>query len=176
MKNIVLFLFFLTAYPLLAQDESVKLKLRHIKGIRGVDVEYGISKFGNYYGVGYVHFFNDVFFINPSLKYETSRIGLTDVWQYSLFLSFQRSIYKVEDVLFINAGFAPCAQVQTSKNEVLEKEDLSFPFGAALNFNIELYVLNRLALRADFSEIYSYNDKFGSFRYLAGGGLRFYFN
>lgn len=176
MRKTFLFFFLFIVLLLKAQEDPVKLKLRHIKGIKGVEAGYGITKFGNYYSLGYINFLDADYFLYPSLIYETSKIGVSEVREYSLSFSFQRTVYKVEDALYINVGVSPYAQIQTSRNDILDKQDLSIPVGVALDLNVEFYILNSLSLKAGISEVYSYNDKFGSFRYLAGGGLRFYFN
>ena len=154
------------------KEEKIKLKLRHIKGVHGIDIGSGITKFSSYYQFSYYRFFSDNYFIKPSLSYEVGKIGLTKYNEYSLFVSFERCFVKLKDFVFINGGLAPVMQLQNSQNDVLEKSGTYFPLGVSADVNIEVFVLNKVALFGSFNEIYTPNDKFGNFRYLFGGGLK----
>ena len=154
------------------QDEKVRLKLRHLKGVQGIDLGCGITKFSSYYQFSYYYFFSDKYFIKPTLSYETGKIGLTNYNEYSLFVSFERCFVKLKDFVFINGGLAPVPQLQNTQNDVLLKNETFFPLGVSADINVELFVLNKLALFGSFNEIYSPKDKFGNFRYMVGGGIK----
>ncbi len=158
------------------EQEKVTLKLRHIKGSQGFDMGGGVTKFGNYYQLSYYYFFQDKYFIKPTLSYEAGKIGLTKYSEYSLMLNFERCFVKYRDFIFLNGGLAPVIQLQNTSNEVLSQSDTYFPYGISADINLEIFVLSKVALFGSLSEIYCPNDKFGNFRYLLGGGLKINFN
>lgn len=158
------------------EEAKAKLKLRHIKGIRGFDLGGGVTKFGNYYQVSYIRFLEDRYFVKPSFSYEAGKIGLTKYSEYSLFVSFQKCFVKYKDFMFINGGLSPVFQMQITNNSVLEKSDTFYPFGVSLDINVELFLFNKLALFGSVNEIFTPNDKFGNLRYLLGGGIKIYLN
>jgi hypothetical protein len=167
---------FLGISQLIAQEDEPDLKLRHIKGIKGLDLNYGFNKGGNYFGIGYVQFLTNVYTINPTIRYESGTIELTKYKEYTAILSFQRSIVNFKDRLYIFGGLGPCAQLLQTQNSILDKNETFTPFGISGEVNIEFFVFNRLSLKAELSEIYSFNDKFGTFRYFIAPGLRIYLN
>ena len=154
------------------KEEKIRLKLRHLKGVQGIDIGGGITKFSNYYQFSYYYFFSDKYFIKPSLSYEVGKIGLTNYNEYSLMVSFERCFVKFRDFVFINGGLAPVPQIQNTQNDVLEKSGTFFPLGVSADVNVELFVLNKVALFGSFNEIYTPKDKFGNFRYMLGGGIK----
>ena len=154
------------------KEEKIKLKLRHLKGVQGIDLSTGVTKFSNYYQFSYYYFISDKYFIKPSLSYEVGKIGLTNYNEFSLFLSFERCFVKLRDFIFINGGLAPVAQFQQTQNDVLQKSGTFFPLGVSADVNVELFVFNKVALFGSFNEIYTPKDKFGNFRYMMGGGIK----
>src|ERR1039457_2395565 len=109
------------------QDEKIHLKLRHLKGVQGIDIGGGVTKFSNYYQFSYYYFFSDKYFIKPSLSYEVGKIGLTNYNEYSLLVSFERCFVKLRDFVFINGGLAPVPQIQNTQNDVLQMSGTFFP-------------------------------------------------
>src|ERR1035437_1333246 len=103
------------------QDEKITLKLRHIKGVQGIDIGAGVTKFSTYYQLSYYYFLGDKYFIKPSLSYETGKIGLTKYSEYSLLLGFERCFLKYRDFVFLNGGVSPVIQLQNNRNEVLQQ-------------------------------------------------------
>jgi hypothetical protein len=142
------------------------------KGVQGIDIGGGVTRFSNYYQFSYYYFISDNYFIKPSLSFEVGKIGLTKYNEYSLLVSFEKCFLKLKDFVFINGGVAPAVQLQNSQNDVLEKSGAYFPLGVSLDVNMEIFVFSKVALFGSLNEIYSPNDRFGSFRYLLGGGLK----
>lgn len=172
----ILTLCLLLSMQIFAQEDLPQLKLRHIKGFKGIDLSYGFNKGGNYFGLGYTQFLTNVYTVNPILRYETTKIDLTRIKEYTLLLSFQRNIVNLQDVFYIFAGLGPCIQLQQTENKILGKTETYTPYGFAVDINLELFILNNLSLKAEFSEIYSVNDHFGNFRYFIAPGIRIYLN
>lgn len=156
------------------QDE-VNLKLRHIKGVQGMDIGGGITKFGNYYQASYIHFLKDKFFIRPSLSFETGKIGMTKYDEYSLFVAFNKDVFVFREFFFLSVGLAPAIQMQNTSNEIVKLDKFYYPLGVMADITLELFVFNKVTLAATATEIYSPKDKFGAFRYLMGGGVKIYF-
>lgn len=157
------------------QEDEIHLKLRHIKGVQGSDISIGITKFGNYGQVSYVKFLKDKFLIRPSFSYETGKIGQTKYQEFSLFIEANRDIFAFKEFFFVSAGLAPAIQMQNTSNDIVKVDKVYYPLGVMMNVNMELFIFNKVTLFGTVSEIYSPKDKFGSLRYLAGGGMRIYF-
>ena len=154
------------------QEEKITLKLRHIKGSRGIGMGAGITKFSTYYELSYYYFLQDKYVIKPSLSFEIGKIGLTKYSEYSLVLGMDRCFIKYRDFVFLNGGLSSVIQLQNTHNDVLPQVNSYFPLGIALEANLEIFVLRKVAIFSSLSEIYSPHDKFGSFRYMLGGGLK----
>jgi hypothetical protein len=151
-----------------------RLRLRHVKGKVGLEASYGLSKFGPYFGVGYVNFLNDKLIFNPNIKYELGTIGTSRFEQYAFFMSLQRTFYHYKQLGYFNAGLAPGLHVQKADNEIVNKHETFFPMGVSVDANIEVFITNGVVLKIEASEIFS-NDKFGFCRFIAGAGIRVYF-
>lgn len=157
------------------QDEEINLKLRHIKGVQGTDVSFGITKFGNYAQASYVKFLKDKFLIRPSFSYEMGKIGQTKYQEFSLFIEVNRDIFSFKELFFVSTGLAPAVQLQNTSNDIVRIDKTYYPLGIMMNVNVELFIFNKATVFGTISEIYSPKDKFGPFRYLAGGGVKIYF-
>jgi len=181
-QYLVLFSILLSSYAMAQLPTEIKqedqpfekMKLRHVKGKSGLDAGYGYTAHGPYYGLGFVHFLSNTLIINPTLRYETGKINYTGFNQYTLFLSLQKNVFKYDNYSFINVGLSPVFTYQMTDNEIFKKQETFYPVGVSIDVNIELFISNGVVLRFEASEVFS-NDKFGFPRFLAGGGLRFYF-
>lgn len=178
MKKFSLTFVFFISISILAfsQYEREKISLRYVKGYNGFEIGAGITKFSKYYSISSQHFFKDKYFLRPSVSYEFGRIELTDYRELSLIVGINRNIINYQDILFINIGIGPALQNQTTNNELLDLKDEFFLLGVAGNINLELYLTKHIALNGNLTEIYSFNDKFGKFRYLLGAGLKISLN
>ena len=156
-------------------QEEINLKLRHIKGVKGMEIGGGITKFGSYYQASYLHFIKDKFYMKPSFAFETGKIGLTQYQEHSLFIEFDRDLFVLKEFLFVSVGLAPAIQVQNTNNEIVKPNNIYYPLGVMMNVNLEFFIFNKVTLNAQVAEIYSPKDKFGAFRYTIGGGVKIYF-
>lgn len=176
-KFILTFVFCISiAIMSIAQNEMEKISLRYVKGYNGIEIGAGVTKFSTYYSLSSQHFFRDRYFIKPSVSYEIGKIELTDYRELTLIIGINKNLLSYQDNLFFNVGIGPAIQNQTTSNELLNRKDEFFPLGVAGNINLELYITKHVALNGNLIEIYSFNDKFGKFRYLLGAGLKISLN
>ncbi len=154
-----------------AAEESIKL--RHIEGIRGFDLSYGLNPYGNQFGFGYAQYESDNFIGRIVLNYESGKINLTTYSTQYLFIEFNSTVCRLKKRFFLNLAYGALAGQENSGNEVLNTKANTFEYGLLLGVNAEIYILNRFSVLIEFKQIWDNGSGFGSFRYYSNTGLRF---
>jgi hypothetical protein len=178
MKNIIAIILTITIYKSYSQD----VVLRHVKSVKMIEAYGGITKPGKTFGLGYLHFISDKFYINPEFNYEAGQIGSTKFKDFTGILSINYSLFNVKEKLYVNVplGF----NVGLNKIEKFTTEDKSYTFNAAQKIyyggvtgvNVEFYINKSTALVATFKEFYMKSNPMGEWKYEILGGIRIAIN
>lgn len=170
----LLFLLFITSLSIMAQEEDVKLKLRHIKGIYGFEMNAGLNKYGKQFSFGYAQYESGKFIGRIIFNSESGKINLTNYTTNAAFIGFDHTIFKIKEKVFFNGGYGGFAGWETTANEILNRKAETFSFGLYLDANSEIYLFNTLSAIVEFKEIFDKGSPLGAFRYYANCGFRYY--
>ena len=171
MKKIVL-LIFLCSFTI-----SCRAQLGPAKGVKGIGVNGGISRYGYVMGVEYVQYFSNRFYLSlrptlelgqylpTSTKYRS--IGMVSTVYFSLWSVKEKFYFSLGSGLSLFADRATASEVPVSD---------AIKVGVNGAVEAQYYVTGALALFATFNQNYLFtNPEWGKVRWMSNLGLRYHF-
>lgn len=155
-------------------DNTANLQIRHLKGMKSLNLQYGWAMYGNYVNIGYGHLLKDRLMFNVDLNYEYGKIGFSHYDYKNVKLGLMHTVYKIKNTVFMNVAYGGIAGVIQSKNEEIFQSEKKFNTGLYGGVNGEIYIVNKVSLLLMAEQQYNFMDKFGKWHFHLGGGLRFY--
>ena len=155
-------------------DNTANLKIRHLKGMKCLDVQYGWATYGTFYNLGYSQLLKDKLMLNVHLNYEYGKIGTSKYDYKNLKFGLNDSFYKIKNTVFFNICYGGILGFIEGKNEEIFITQQNFNAGLYAGGNIEVYLFNKFSIIGLAEQQYNFMDKFGNWHFHLGGGLRFY--
>ena len=155
-------------------DNTASLHIRHLEGMKCMDMQYGWAKYGSFVNLGYGQLLTDKTMINFHLNYEFGKIG-SAVYDYkNLKIGLCHTVYKAKNTLFLNLGYGGIVGFINSNSEDLGVKEQKFNAGIYAGGNAEIYLFNKFSILAIAEQQYNFMDKFGKMHFHLGGGIRVY--
>ncbi|MEM6734657.1 MAG: hypothetical protein AAF620_01185 [Bacteroidota bacterium] len=157
--------------------------IRHVKGIKSVDVLYGFNKYGNSVNIGFVNYFSEKIYgkVNLFNAELTQEVVVSET--RTLDLDFQRLGVDIlgaytginfNEVVFINGiGGLTLTYNQFKDSEV--DFDSKIKPGIAGGVEIEVFPIDRIAIISNFIQKYTLGEEYSDTRYYINFGLRINF-
>lgn len=155
-------------------------QLRHVKGLNGVGVDAGISRYGLVLGANYEKFLSNKLYFQGNMFFETVTLTSQRIGVQCLGIEpgINYTFFKTGD-LYCNA-FGGCSVIiyekATGNAEAVFSEINKFRIGAFIGPELEYYISSQLTLIGNFTEkIYFYNNNYGRQRWSLTIGARYNF-
>jgi hypothetical protein len=148
--------------------------LRNVKGSKGIDVTGHYAKFGKAFSLGYSENVEDKVSIKARLNYETGLITHTNYNVISIIPSATYTLINLKSILFIDGEIGGFGALEKAKNIDFAIDETTGIYGVVAGGEAKVFIKN-VALLFNFYEFYTLKSKFGTYRYQAGVGARFYF-
>lgn len=155
-------------------DNTANLKIRHLKGMKCMDIQYGWATYGTFYNLGYGQLLKDKLMLNIHLNYEYGKIGTSKYDYKNLKFGLNHSVYKIKNTVFLNIGYGAIAGFIQGVNEDISVREQKFNTGIYAGGNLEIYLFNKFSVVGLAEQQYNFMDKFGKWHFHLGGGLRLY--
>jgi Conjugative transposon protein TraO len=145
---------------------------RHIRGIKAIDLQGGISGKGWYASAGYVRFFSPKLYGRINATHESARIGEMDYRNTFLNVTPAFSFANISDRFFFSLLLGLSAGLETAKNAGTALDERKIIYGGLIGGEMEVYMGDRVALVLTGTQNYMLGGEIGKSRLYAGGGLR----
>lgn len=156
-------------------------QVRHVKGIKALDISYAKTAFGQAYSLGYVNYFSNKLYGKANLFYEKGENKETAIL-YSSFGADIFACYKIisfNETVYINAlgGLTLASDKQDNLGLSTLGYDLqsAFKYGGLAGIESETFFSDKFALIIGFNQKYLLNPGFGSTRWFGYAAIRFNF-
>lgn len=155
---------------------SVSAQIRHVKGIRSVDAQVGISGYGMVYQLGYVKYFGTKFYGKVSGYYEMGEDSGVSYTSSGLDITAAYTFLKVGEAIYINGvgGLTFALDQLTEGAEELNVES-KFKPGVLAGIEIETFITDKIVFVVGGNQRLMLGEEFGNYRYFVSGGFRFNF-
>jgi hypothetical protein len=165
--------FYLLVIVLFVGTSASAQFIRHVKGIKAIDVSGGVSKYGTMAGLSYVNYFKGNLYGKVQVfgeKGEDSSIGYQS---FGMDVKALRTIFKGGQVFYFNALLGTTFSYDKAIQEV-QVFDIknTLKYGVTYGFESELFLSNKFVFIISFDQRYLLSDAFGRTRYFAQAGLR----
>jgi hypothetical protein len=149
-------------------------QIRHVAGIKGVDVRYSMSKYGSMFGADYVQYFGRKFYMKAGLGYGTAeddvnKVGIT---RYMFDLTAAYTVLNVNEVVFINVIGGGTAGLEQLTEKAEGGIDSEFKLGVFGGAEAEIFFNDRFVFIMNFNQRFLNGNYFGTQRYYITAGLR----
>jgi hypothetical protein len=167
-------LFVLAFIPVLANAQL--LNIRHVKGIKSVDVNYGITEYGKLYSAGYVKYFSNSTYLKGQLFYEKGEGNGLNYTSTGADVYFAKTIVHSGFHYYLNGiGGAHLSVDNTSNSLSSDKIPSTMKSGILLGIENEYFISDRFVLIGTFSQRALLGNNFGNYRWFAQVGIRYNF-
>lgn len=157
------------------QDDPL-LKLRHIKGMMGIDAVYGWANFGTFYEVGFSNDFSNKLIGRVGINYEEGKIVTSEYKASRLLAECIYTFGDLGEIAYFNIAMGGFGGYELAQNDEMNISENSFIYGLRGGAVVEIFITNRLVLLIQGFQYATIKSKFGSLHYQIGGGLRFLIN
>lgn len=183
MKNYFFGLLMLLAVCSAAQTGPVYMKVKHTKGIYGVDARYLLSKEGKGAYVGYTRFFANEFFFEIGGETEFGKVGYTDYKNLLVSGKIDRSIFNIKKIVYLNGFISGRIGMEVVSLDPKINDEQGYyeqenPFTCSLGagFLLEGYITSKFVLTAGFDQIIISRSIVGKQYFNGIFGIRYYLN
>ncbi len=151
---------------------------QHLKGMKAVEGGFGITNLGMYGNIGGSYYLSAKGQFKPSLGLEWGEYSGVDMKNIYLNLEYYHNVFKIGDNIYFNPGAGAIVQYYMfsgSSLEAVEQKTEMTNFGINLGLEIEIFVVEKVALTLNARQAFLFSDP-GSQMYMLGGGLKFSLN
>ena len=167
MRNLVI-IFTLLAFCL----TSGYCQVRHIKGMKGVEINLGATGQAPFFAAGYSQYLDRIAYIKGSLGYERGTASNSDFSTYFIDAAMHYTFYSVNPNFFLNAVGG-----LSGMHEEIEKKEITIDqsgssIGVLIGFEMELYIDERWVVLLNGNQRHYFSSNFGKNRWLVGAGIK----
>lgn len=182
MKKRILVFIAMVSLAFTAKSQDTEIALRHIKGIKSLDLGAGTGFYEINYEAGLSIWHGSNFFMHYYFNFEHTKIDPSDFTDYTVQFVPNYTLFKIGDKMYFNINLGLSAGMQKIK----EYKDVStsftyagdnkFIYGGVGGANLEFYVNKSTALVLEARQFYFQNYDFGTMKYQINGTIRFIIN
>ena len=180
--SIILLSIFFASLSSFSQEVKV-IALRHIKGVKGIELNYGIGgNNGRYYQAMYDQYFKDKWMGAFGVNYEQVKIGNTSAGDIIFRHDSYFTVAGIKQRLYFNIvagaflGMERIGAYTSTDNSFIYPETNKFLFGLTAGGNMELYINNTTSFTITGEQYFNPNSPLGIWKFNVLAGLRIYFN
>lgn len=159
MKKILILLLIAVSGQSYAQ-RPIYIKVKHTKGVYGIDAQYLLSKEGKGFAVGYFSYpWNKVFF-NLSGEYEKGEVGFTDFTNLNGRAKINYCLFDIKNKVYLNAfgsarGGAELVRLSASVDDPdgYYKDENKFLASGGIGATAEGFITSKFVLTVSFEQI-----------------------
>lgn len=175
-RNCIGILLCLSMYCCYSQQPSLK----HIKGQKGVFLEGGVSKLGNYVKIGGALNTSRKTYLTADFFLESGKVRSFKFNTYNFTATIFYNLFSIKDRVYFNLGAGATANTSSVKavkiSETGSKENMNqFDYGLLGAVEIETFVTNRIIWLIHSDQRWFISHKFGSLAWYAGTGIKYMF-
>jgi len=170
MKTIIIFLIItICAASSIAQ-------IRHVPGVKSVDVVYGVSGHGTVMGAYFVSYWRPNLYMKTGAFLENGNESGISYQSIGADFKVARTLLKKSPVFYLNGTAGVMLSVdKTTAGDEFFKIDQAFKYGPLAGIEMELFITDAIVLVTSFDQRFLIGTEFGNFRWFANAGLRFNF-
>lgn len=169
MKKLILIVIAIVFASVVAEAQ-----IRHVKGIKGGEGQYLITKHGSGFMFGYSQYLSNKLYFKVALGREIGTAGSTGYTSYILQPDVNYTFLNWNEIVFINATGGLSTFMDRLDSESLEQSSF-IQLGLHFGSEIEIYLTDNFAIVSVFKQAYDIQDNFGRTRYFLSGGLKYAF-
>jgi hypothetical protein len=169
MRRIVLSVFLLT-WCFAASGQ-----IRHVKGIKSVEVNFGKPLYGTAFGASFVKYRTSSSYWKVGLLRDVSKRDLFQINSTAFDFSYYYTVYDINEIVYFNLfGGATVAVDQLVQNEFYSAKS-AFKYGVLGGAEVEVFITDKWAVVPGFNQRYLFVDTFGKTRHYITFSVRYSF-
>lgn len=155
-----------------------RASIRHVKGIRSVDLGYGVANYGSLYHAGYVMYFSNRLYGKGKgyyLQMEDSGIKLKS---YGVDVYAAYNFLTLKEIVFFNVTGGITAASYSPSGEISGNLELpsQLKYGLLGGIDTEIFLNDRFVLFLTYnSKLMSKKEIYGSIKWFVEAGIRYNF-
>jgi hypothetical protein len=171
MKNLVSLLAIMTAFSIASLGQ-----IRHVPGVRSVEVFYGVSGHGAVQGASFISYWKPNLYMKVNAFFEAGQESGVSYQSYGADFKMARTVLKKSPVFYVNlTGGATIALDKPVSGAELFNVNQTFKYGALAGVELELFLSDKFVFVTSFDQRFLIGSEFGNYRWYATGGIRFNF-
>ncbi len=169
-------------FVLVSITQKCNAQIRHVKGIKAVDLTYGYSPVTRNYTASYVAYLSNDVYLKSGLFYLQGQdkglnfisVGLEVAYNYNLFTINEFIFFNGRGGLaFSNDRFSPALVQFDGAGNISESAHSAFKVGVLLGIETEIFITDKFVLLLGGDQRLMFGDKWGSNRFFLFSGIRF---
>lgn len=151
-------------------------QIRHVPGVKSIDVFYGVSGHGTLQGASFVSYLKPNLYMRINAFMESGKE--TGVSYNSIGADFKvaRTVLKKSPVFYVNlTGGATVSVDRPEAGAELFNVSQAFKYGALGGVELEFFLSDKFVLVTCFDQRFLIGNVYGNYRWFATGGIRFNF-
>ena len=147
-------------------------QVRHIEGLKGVEVVVGATAQGPYFSAGFSQYIHRQAYLKGSFGYERGAAAGSDFSTYFVDATGHYTFYSVNPNFFLNAvgGISGLYEDVQKKEITLDQSGSSV--GVLIGLEAEIYLDYRWAVIVNVNQRHYFQSDFGKNRWFAGVGIK----
>jgi hypothetical protein len=150
-------------------------QIRHVRGIKSVDLGYGVSAFGTIYNVGYVSYRSNTTYLKGALFYESGIGNGVHYKSMGLQAVYAKTIVSSAPKYYLNAIVGGHASLDSADPLVDFNVPSTFKAGILVGLENEIFITDNFVFIVTFHQNLLLGSEFGNYRWMATGGIRYNF-
>lgn len=153
-------------------------QIRHVKGIKSLEIGAGTTKFGKETHISYVGFLSNKLYIKGGVFYEMGNSG-NPIKYTAMGAEFSTllTLVRIKENVYVNAlgGVVGSMDRQTETSQSGIDMGKAIKVGVQGGGEIETFLADRISIIVFYKQRFLSNPAFGNYRWSAGLGLRYNF-
>jgi hypothetical protein len=163
-----------------AANRPIYIKVKHVKGVHGLEMSYLQSKEGKGAGAGYFTFPANRVFLAAGAEFERGKVGFTDFIYFNARTKANLNIFDVKNKYYFNifaSGKAGAELLQLSnKLPDLYRDENNFSMQAGIGLLNEFFITSKIILTVSCEQILFAKSVLGRQNYNAQIGIFYILN
>ncbi|MGI9545355.1 MAG: conjugal transfer protein TraO [Cyclobacteriaceae bacterium] len=151
---------------------TVFSQVRHIKGLKGVELILGATGQGPYASAGYSQYIHREVYLKGAFGYERGDASGSDFSTYFLDATGHYTFYSVNPNFFLNAVAGLTGLYENVEKKEIAIEQSGSSIGVLIGLEAEIYIDHRWAVVVNGSQRHYFQSDFGKNRWLLGAGIK----
>lgn len=151
-------------------------QIRHVRHIKSVDVQYGLTGFGTTYSAGYVSYRSNSTYLKVGGFYEQGMGQGIRYTSMGLEPYFAKTVIRSGYFYYLNVIGGAHLSIDNSGDSLGDfKIPSTFKTGVLFGVENELFISDKFVFIVNFSQRMLLSQEFGNYRWFAQAGIRYNF-